>query len=543
MKISSTSEIVQKIKNEKITEHLYENIELKRDWSREHGEKISMLCNGNTSGYNFLIIGLEDNGDLSGHDEKWLSKRLEQISQQLNSDLDPAIALEQIETHEINGNHIILISFQNPGVVVYWCGKAWTGKGTTKRKLDTAEILELSLKLPGLKDTTKFPCEFEANSALLSELCRTLEITEENNALEKYNLKNSCGKILIGSTKYRIVKYDLSNSVVKNEEREGLLGILSPKFYDEIRAYYSSHSNERLKITNELLREAIGNSVAHAAYHEGDGEIIIELFPQRIQITNLAYNEYTSLANKWFSSAHKSPNPFLMETLRLLNKTDELGRGKKKILSECLSNGFNTPFITITDAGRYKRWSLVIDFGRASEKQLRAFRTIRETYSQEKALIAYSLVLWSNKNFSEIKTCFDSFESRIAAEIISDPRGPIFYWRERDKLIPHRWMRILLEEGKSSKGFSPFEEEELYKTISEIQNEYEGGYLTPSAFRELAHLSNSQSDKTLTSKTLKNWEQRNLIRKVKRGLYKFTEHAAHSKEDSVLSEVLTAFSK
>ena len=50
----------------KITEHLYENVELKRSWSREHGEKASMLCNGNPISENFMIIGIEDDGALAG---------------------------------------------------------------------------------------------------------------------------------------------------------------------------------------------------------------------------------------------------------------------------------------------------------------------------------------------------------------------------------------------------------------------------------------------------------------------------------------------
>lgn len=68
------------LKSSKITEHLYENVELKRSWSREHGEKASMLCNGNPISENFMIIGIEDDGALAGHNEDWLKKNLEIIS-------------------------------------------------------------------------------------------------------------------------------------------------------------------------------------------------------------------------------------------------------------------------------------------------------------------------------------------------------------------------------------------------------------------------------------------------------------------------------
>lgn len=534
MKITKET-LLSTLGKEKITEHLYENVELKRSWSREHGEKASMLCNGNPDFDNFIIIGIEDNGDFSGHDEAWLKKNLEVVSQQFNSDLDPSVALTAIETIVTNGNHLILIHLKNPGVVVKWRHEAFSGCGTTKKKLTPPEILELGLKLPGLHDLTKQSCDFSAEPQLEHDLRDMLGAAIDEDIIHKYSLNNLCGKILVGATPYRVVKYSNTGAVTSNETRYGLLGLLKKSFYDEVRAYYSSHSIERLKISNELLREALGNCIGHAAYHENNGEIIIELFHERIQFTNLAYNEYVSLANKWFSSAHKSPNPFLMEVLRLLDRADELGRGKKKILSECLCNGFHAPYITITDAGRYKRWSLKVDFSHASAKHQKAFDAIRSMYSIEKSLIAYSLVLWREKSFSEIRLCFDSYEAKLAAEIIGDLRGPIFYWRERDKITPHRWLRILLEEGKSSKGLTIHEKEELYETLFEIQTKYAGGYVTPKDVREIAHLSNTASDKTLSSKILTDWDAQGKLTKVKKGTYKFKDTPTDTNSQNIES--------
>nr|WP_288500005.1 hypothetical protein [uncultured Pseudomonas sp.] len=326
-----------------------------------------------------------------------------------------------------------------------------------------------------------------------------------------------------------------------NETRHGLAGLLTTEFYDEIRQYYSSHSIERLKITNDLLREALGNCIAHAAYHENNGEIIVELLHERIQFTNLAYNEYVSLANKWFSSAHKSPNPFLMEVLRALDRADELGRGKKKILTECLCNGFQAPYITITDAGRYKRWSLKIDFSHSSQKHQQAFEALKKQYNLEKSLIAYSLTLWREKPFSEIAKCFDAYEAKLAAEILSDPRGPLFYWKERDKITPHRWLRILLEEGKSSKELTIHEKNTLYEALHKILGKYNGGYVTPKDVREIAHLSDTPSDKSLSSRLLIEWESKGKLEKIKKGTYKFTEQRTEDSSQTTES-ILEDFS-
>jgi hypothetical protein len=534
MKISK-EKLLESLGIKKITEHLYENVELKRSWSREHGEKASMLCNGNPDTDNFIVIGIEDNGDLSNHNEEWLKKTLEVVSQQFNSDLDPSLALVEIETLERNGSHLILIHLKNPGVVVKWRHEAYSGCGTTKKKLTPPETLELGLKLPGLHDLTKQKVTFAPIPQELENLRNLLKEPADTDIIKKYNLDNLCGKILIGKTPYRIVKYSNTGSITLNETRFGLAGLLTTDFYDEVRAYYSSHSIERLKISNDLLREALGNCIAHAAYHENSGEIIVELLHERVQFTNLAYNEYISLANKWFSAAHKSPNPFLMEALRTLNRADELGRGKKRILTECLCNGFQAPYITITDAGRYKRWSLKIDFSHASSKHQQAFEAIKKLYNLEKSLIAYSLVLWREKPFSEIAKCFDSYEAKLAAEILSDPRGPIFYWKEQDKIVPHRWLRILLEEGKSSKELTIHEKNTLYDVLYRILDKYNGGYVTPKDVREIAHLSDTASDKSLSSRLLTEWVSTGKLEKIKKGTYKFKAQVNDNSSQTVES--------
>lgn len=532
MKISK-EKLVENLGVKKITEHLYENVELKRSWSREHGEKASMLCNGNPESDNFIVIGIEDNGDLSRHSEDWLKKTLEVVSQQFNSDLDPSLALVEIETLERNNSHLILIHLKNPGVVVKWRHEAYSGCGTTKKKLTPPETLELGLKLPGLHDLTKQKTTFTPIPTKLDKLRNLLKEPAETDIISKYNLNNLCGKILVGETPYRVVKYSNTGSVILNETRFGLIGLLTADFYDEVRTYYSSHSIERLKISNDLLREALGNCIAHAAYHENNGEIIIELLHERVIFTNLAYNEYVSLANKWFSAAHKSPNPFLMEALRTLDRADELGRGKKKILTECLCNGFQAPYITITEAGRYKRWSLKVDFSHASAKHQQAFEAIKKLYNLEKSLIAYSLVLWREKSFSEIAKSFDSYEAKLVAEIVGDPRGPIFYWKEQDKIVPHRWLRILLEEGKSSKELTIHEKNTLYDVLYKILGRYNGGYVTPKDLREIAHLSDTASDKSLSSRVLSEWESTGKLEKIKKGIYKFKEEISDDSNHTV----------
>jgi len=546
MKIEEISALLDGLRAESIKEYIYENVELKRGWSKDYGEKASMLCNAQPNNRVFLVIGVEDNGASSGHSEQWLESHLEKISQHFNHYLDPSVALADLTTEEVNGSKVVIVSLENPGVVVRWDGKAYAGSGTTKQRLEDHEILELSLSLPGLTDFSRKKIVYQPDE----EAVRTFaeEVNEESSGelLTKYLVNNNrAGMLLVGGARYRVIKYDRNGSVTSNETRKNLINILAQGMKNEVREYYSQLDVDETSITDELLRESLGNCVAHAAYQEGDGEIILELHPDRLVISNLAYSEYTSLANKWFSSAHKSPNPFLMETLRVLDKVDELGRGKKKLLQECLVNGLRMPMVSVSDAARHKRWSLTLAF-EAHDERYRTLRTrLRELYrdDREKSLIAYALVLWRSKSFSEIARYFDTYEGQVAADILNDTNGPLFFWQEKDRLVAHRWVRVLLEDGLASKGFSIHEESRLFRTCKSIQTDHCDGMITPADFRELAHLSNTQSDKNLASRTLSKWVTEGKLVKVKHGTYQFNDKTRATSKDPDLATLRKAFAR
>ena len=418
MKIKDLKEIKAMLLKGALTEHAYENVELKRGWSLEYGEKISMLCNGQPDTDCYLIIGVEDDGSLSGKDDSWLSSTIENVSQHCNQFLDPAITLVDLTTEDIKKSKVIICKVKNPGVVVKWKDKAFSGSGTTKKQLSPEGILELSLSLPGMKDITKQKTSFTANDSLVKDFCEMGGLEFNEYTLHRLHLDDTkCGELLFANGKFRFVTYDDKGDITKNDTRTGLINILSDSFSEEIVDYYSIDHSKSHNPTSSMLREAIGNCVGHAAYQENDGEIIVELHPGGLSISNLAYAEYTSLANKWFSSAHKSPNSFLMETLRVANKVDELGRGKQKILSECLTNGFSAPVVNVSEAGRYKRWTLKIRFEEQSDRYVNLQIALKKQYgdNEEKYLIAYALVLWSDQKFSEIKKYFDGHEAKIAA--------------------------------------------------------------------------------------------------------------------------------
>lgn len=527
MKINNISELKIELLQKNITEYKFDNVELKRNWDIKYGCKISMLCNSNLDTSCFLVIGVEDSGELAGHNENWLEKNLENVSKHINEKLDPIVTLVDITTEKIESDYVVIIEARNPGIVVKWNKEAFSGHGTTKKLLAPEEILALNLRLPGITDYSKQLITYEPYPKNIELFCDLGNIEKQDAVLEEYSLKNNqCGRILLGEAKYRVIKYDKKEEIISNETRSGLINILSDLFSEEIRNFYQNKLDDTDRISDAMLREALGNSVGHAAYNENDGELIIEIHPNKLQISNLAYSEYLTLANKWFSSAHKSPNPFLMEVLRTIHKVDEVGRGKKKLLSECLLNGFNAPAITVSDAGRFKRWSLVLDFGVNTARYLKVYNSIQALYrhNKEKSLIASALVLWSDKAATEIIQYFDKYQLDILREILQrDPNPPVVLVENMNRILPVRWVRLLIEEGKESSTFHPSEEARYYQSCKKLSCTYKNGLMTPGDFREMTSLSNSNSDKSLTTKTLKKWVSEGKITKIRRGLYQFIE--------------------
>jgi len=166
---ATESELIELLRQQAATEHRQPNLELKRSWDGKYGEKLSSLANRCTAGDAWLVVGVENDGKLSGHPEGWARKTEETISQHINERLSPILACKFVHVVEVNGSWLIVISVANPGDVVYWGSHAYTASGTTTRALEPHEVLELRLRLPGLTDFTRTRKSSIYNTALAAQ--------------------------------------------------------------------------------------------------------------------------------------------------------------------------------------------------------------------------------------------------------------------------------------------------------------------------------------------------------------------------------------
>ena len=165
-----------------------------------------------------------------------------------------------------------------------------------------------------------------------------LSTASPEDALRRLDLfERQAARLLFGKASYRIVQYDDKHEPIVNERRQGLISLLLPAFIQKL-----CHEGER-HFSDRALKESLANAVAHAACFENDGEIMLEVYPDCITVSNLCIKESTYFANRWFSRSHKTVNGVLMEALRIAGFVDELGRGKNVIFSESIKTGKRPP--------------------------------------------------------------------------------------------------------------------------------------------------------------------------------------------------------
>ncbi|MBK7688223.1 MAG: hypothetical protein IPJ35_04315 [Elusimicrobia bacterium] len=534
--IQNIDQVVAELKNGTLLEHRHSNIELKEDWDHKHGKDISAYANRLNSDLHFQVIGVNNSGKVVGKDEKWAKKTEEVISQHLNKDLQSTQAIKEIKCFPVEGGWIITITIQNPGAVVYWENQAYKAAGTTSARMTAEEIMDLTIKLPGLTDYSAQKWVGEAQAGLIKSISKLLGVRRPNDGfgletqtsddvLAKIGIASKmASRILFGDCKYRLVYYDKEETPVDNQQHSGLYNLLDPQFIEILQDWSKSQSGQDQRpYSSSALKEAFANAVAHSAYFENDGDIIVEVFIDHISISNLAVQDSTYFANKWFSKSHKTINRLLMETLRYLGFVDELGRGKNLIFSESIKNGKPAPKVIIEPSGLYNRWRLLVFGGTTDKKVLKLLSRIRNNYSgdEKKALIALALVLWRNQTLSEIRKFIDGDSVDLLVAVLSDRQSPVFYYKDKDRILLRRWAEVVLGEGKDSKAPTQAEEDYVRDRAYEYQTKHHQGYITTSEVRAFFSMGDTRSEISLSSTMLRRWHKQGFVEKVRKGTYRF----------------------
>ena len=532
--------LLEKLSSQQLAEN--ECVEFKPKWHQEYGKSISAIGNKKEGGW--LIIGIDDEGVLLGKNSAWIKKQEIYIESHISQYLEPN-SIVSIFVETVNNKKVILIKIINPKAVVSWNGKFYKRVGTRTEEMTPGEKQELELKRPGL-DFSSFDYKGKVSSSLILDFAKFLKNGSEDwlklsadNILSKLNIKQkNVSGILFGDFSFRVAHYNQESELTDQYEKQGLYSLLKEDFIQNIQSWTRTKGISlipgSLSVTEEkpypdsVLREVLVNAVAHSAFEKQQGEITVELYRNRIKVSNHCSAKATAFINKKFSQGHFSYNPFLMEILRKAKFSDEFGTGKNKIFKYMIENGRREPLFEYQKISNdYGVWSVTIYNEQPNKNFLKLLKKFKKIYASDtdKYKISAALVLWRDKTLEEIFSYVDEHNKKLVGEILSNDDSPFLYTTEYPeknkkkpvvKILLKRWVKVQLK-GQESKVFSKAEENKFKEILQNYAyKENRVGYVTNKEARRLFGLSNSQSEIVQLSKLFQQWEKSGFIEKGER---------------------------
>lgn len=543
MSYCAKKELLEKLSSQQAAEN--ESLEFKSQWHEDCGKSVSAIGNRENGGW--LIVGISDKGYLLENSSSWIKKQEALIESHISQHLEPSSAAQAISVEALNNKQFALIEIINPKAAVSWRGKFYKRTGQRTEEMAPGEKQELELKRPGL-DFSAFEAKQPINAALVLDFAKFLKNGNEHwtklsadNVLSKLTIKdkNASGILFgLGPFSFRIARYNKESELIDQDEKEGLYSLLKEDFIQNIQSWTRSKGISlipgSLSITEEkpypeaVLREALVNAVAHSAFEKREGGITVELYQNRIKISNRCSAKAAAFIRQKFSQSHFSYNPLLMKILRKARFSDEFGTGKNKIFKRMIESGRREPLFEYQKiSNNYGIWSTTIYNEQPDQKFLRLLKKLKKLYADnaDKCKLAAALILWRDKTLEEVFSYIDTYHKKIIMEIFSDNGSPFLlaneYPRENrkspaKKILLKRWAKIQLE-GQDSKAFSREEENQLKGILQDYSyKENRRGYITNKEARRLFGLSNSQSEIVQLSKLFQKWEKSGFMKKGKR---------------------------
>ena len=530
--------LLEKLSSKQLTEN--ENLEFKSQWDQNCGKSISAIGNEEKGGW--LIIGIDDTGVLLGKSLEWINKQKTRIENHISQYLEPNSTVQSISFELLNNKRFILIEIINPRAVVSWNRRFYKRVGTRTEEMTPGQKQELELKRPGL-DFSSFDYKGKINSSLVLDFAKFLKNGNEDwvklsadDVLSKLNIKDkNVSGILFGGFSFRVAHYNQDSELADQDEKKGLYSLLKEDFTQHIQSWTrtggislipgSLSVTEEKPYPNSVLREVLVNAVAHSAFEKQEGEITVQLYRNRIKVSNHCSAKADAFITKKFSESHFSYNPFLMKILRKAKFSDEFGTGKNKIFKYMIESGRREPLFEYQKiSDDYGVWSVTIYNEQPNKnflKLLNKFKKLYESYT-DKYKISAALVLWRDKTLEEIFSYTDEYHKTLIREILSNKNSPFLLTPEYSqknktkppiKILLKRWVKVQLE-GQESKVFSKAEETKFKEILQNYAyQENRNGYITNKEARQLFGLSNSQSEIVQLSKFFQQWKKSGFIEK------------------------------
>ncbi|MEO6637131.1 MAG: ATP-binding protein [Ginsengibacter sp.] len=384
------------------------------------GEYISALSNSacyHKKEYGFLVFGIENESHrflgtkFKPSTEKIGNQELENwLATQLNPRID--FNIFEFEYHEMN--FALFRIHTSTGTPVSFKGKAYIRIGTYKKPLSEhpekerqiwssnkhyhfeKEIAANNLSEDEVLNLIDYPGFFELFQIALPDNRRGIidKLKQEKVIKEvhkEYSITNLGGILFaknINEFEYlarkalRVIIYDGTNKIESKKEQLGKRGYavgfkgLIRFIEDKLPSKEIIEKALRKKITVYpilAIRELVANALIHQDFSLKGSSAMVEIFNDRIEITNPGKPIIDPL--RFVDHSPESRNEILARVMRRLNICEERGSGIDKVIFECEKNGLPAPEIIVGD-----NYTRIILYGNKNLNEMKKQDKIRSCY-------------------------------------------------------------------------------------------------------------------------------------------------------------------
>ena len=342
-------------------------IEFKESFDKSIAKEIVAFANSEGGK---IFLGIDDNGKVKGIE---ITNKLKSQIQDIARNCDPSVKLS-LEEFE----NILIVDVKKGKDKPYKCHEGfYLREGPNSQKLKRDEILKLITELGKIKfdeqinDAFRFPADFDEKRFLeflkKSNISRTISIKEilvnlSLGAIIKKKFKlNNAGILLFaknperffrqnfvtcvlykGKEKVDIIdRKDFNNDLLTNYENTFAFLKQHLRLEYEIKGY--GPRKEIPEIPYEALREAIINSLIHRDYFEDRFGIFVEIFDDRVEITNYGKLLFDK---KDLGRISMPRNPILFDIFYRMHLIEKVGSGIKRIKKQIRERGLKVKFET-----------------------------------------------------------------------------------------------------------------------------------------------------------------------------------------------------
>lgn len=303
-----------------------------------------------------IFIGVDDKGKIKGIE---ITNKLKSQIQDIARNCDPAVVIE-IEVID----NVLVVNVNEGSNKPYKCSEGFFIRiGANSQKMSRNEIVEMIINLGNKRFDEISTNVYDYDKSLVSSYLKKAGISAPINnnllfslgVLNKNNNLNNAGILFFTKNP----RQTLINAYITCARYKGIekVNVIDRKDFEEdlvtqieqavdfvkrnTRLAYEIKELYRKEIPEypiEAVREAILNSVMHRDYFEKGANVQIDIFDDRLTITNLG-GLIKPLTKKKLGTLSIRRNPLIADLFHRIHFVEKMGTGIKRILEECKKHG------------------------------------------------------------------------------------------------------------------------------------------------------------------------------------------------------------